>query len=54
MNIPNYISPENKREVDQLMKERREAKTKEEKAEARRVINEKVTNDTSTVKDRLN
>lgn len=52
--IPNYISPENKKEVDELMKPLREAETKEEKAEARRIINEKVTHDTSTVSDRLN
>lgn len=54
MNIPNYISPENRKEVDDLMKDYREAETKEDRAKAREEINRQVTNDTKNVKDRLN
>ena len=54
MNIPNYISPESRKEVDDLMKDRREASTSEEKGKAREKIDREVTNDTKSVKDKLN
>ena len=53
-NIPNYISPENRNEVDKLMKPYREAKTKEEKDKAREDINRQVSEDTQKVNDVLN
>ena len=52
--IPNYLSPENKKEVDELMRERREAETKEEKAQAREKIDEQVRSDTKNARDRIN
>jgi hypothetical protein len=52
--IPGYISPENKKEVEELMKPRREATTKEEIDKARKEINEKVFNDTKNARDRIN
>lgn len=54
MNIPNYISPENRKEVDDLMKPLREAETREDRDNARKEINEKVTNDTNNARDRIN
>lgn len=54
MNIPNYISPENRKEVDELMKPLREAETKEDRQKAREEINAKVTNDTKDARDRMN
>ncbi len=53
-NIPNYISPENRKEVDDLMKDYREAETKEDRAKTREEINRQVTNDTTTARDRMN
>ena len=52
--IPGYISPENRNEVDKLMKPYREAKTKEERDNAREDINRQVTEDTQKVNDVLN
>lgn len=52
--IPGYISPENKQDVDDLMKPLRDAQTRKERDEARREINAKVTNDTKNARDRMN
>ena len=52
--IPGYISPENRDEVDKLMKPYKEAKTKEEKDKAREDINRQVAEDTKKVNDVLN
>ena len=54
MNIPNYISPEARKEIDELLKDRREASTREEKNKAREEIDRKVTKDTKSVEDKLN
>ena len=42
MNIPNYLSPENREEVDNLMKPLREANNREERNKAREEINSQV------------
>lgn len=52
--IPGYISPENKREIDRLMGERRKATTKEEKQRAREKIDKEVQDDSKTMSDRMN
>ena len=54
MNIPNYVSPESRKEIDELMEPRREAFTPKEKSEAREKIDREVTDDTKSVKDKLN
>lgn len=53
-NIPGYVSPENQREIDALMRERREAETKEEKQQAREKIDQKVQDDSKKMNDRMN
>lgn len=48
MNIPNYISPENRKEVDELMKPLREAETREDRDNARKEINSQFSEDSRT------
>ena len=47
-NIPGYISPENRKEVDELMKPLREAETRGERDRARKKINSEVLDSSKT------
>ena len=48
MNIPNYISPDSKKDVEELMQPLRDATTREERDEAREEINRKVSGDSQS------
>ena len=48
MNIPNYISPEAEKDVEELMQPLRDATTREERDEARKKINEEVSGDSQS------
>ena len=48
MNIPNYISPDAKKDVEELMQPLRDATNREERDEAREEISRKVSGDSQS------